>query len=245
MGKVQKVQQKIQGHDNAQLVECVNKVRNGDDEDAFKHISKQLDSYMRHLCSKFFVPGHNSDDVYQECLYALSTKAIPDYCEEKGGFLGFAKLCIRRHIITVLKAANNNKNKALNTPISLDATANDNDDGPVPISVLIPADGENVVVTFVKNEAHERLKALLLKELTPLESNVLELYLQSMSYMDIVATINKKKRGKNRVKPKVIDNALCRIKKKASEIETNLGEEDEDDDLWGSESSYRNRITRR
>jgi RNA polymerase sporulation-specific sigma factor len=243
MGKIQKGQ----GHDNnAQLVEYVNRVRNDEDEDedAFKHVAKQLDSYIRHLCSKFFVPGHSSDDVYQECLYALSTKAIPDYCEEKGGFLGFAKLCIRRHIITVLKAANNNKNKALNTPISLDhPTANDNDD--IPISVLIPADGENVVVTFVKNEAHERLKALLLKELTPLESNVLELYLQSMSYMDIVATINKRKRGKNRVKPKVIDNALCRIKKKASEIETNLGEDEEDDDLWQSSSSYRNRITRR
>lgn len=220
MGKIQPPQGKVPPtSDNARLVEYVKKVREHDDDEAFRHISKSLDSYIRHLCSKFFVPGCNSDDVYQECLYALSTKAIPDYCEDKGAFMGFAKLCIRRHIITVLKAANNNKNKALNTPISLDAHVNDDDDGPTVSVLLPPADGESVVVAFVRNEAHERLKGLLLQKLTPLETSVLELYLQNMSYMDIVATINKKKRGRNRVKPKVIDNALCRIKKKAMEIE--------------------------
>jgi RNA polymerase sporulation-specific sigma factor len=207
------------GVDNAKLVQYVNLVRDNDDRDAFQKIVKALDVYLRHLATKkfFFVPGHSSDDVYQEGLYALSTKAIPDYCEEKGPFLGFAKLCIKRHIITLLKSANNNKNKALNAAHSLSTTAKEDDDEYEPF-LLIQSNSENVADAFVRNEEHERMKALLLERLTPLEATVLELYLQNMSYMDIVVEMNKKLRGKNRVDTKVSDNALCRIKKKAQDI---------------------------
>jgi len=61
--------------------------------------------------------------------------------------------------------------------------------------------------------------------LTPLESCVLDLYLKNMSYMDIVSFMNRRRRGKNRVVPKTIDNALCRIKKKAVELQEALRKE--------------------
>src|ERR1035437_2368906 len=106
-----------QRSENDKIVEYVDRFReNGQDEEAFQYIVAALEGFLRHLSQKkfFFVPGANSDDVYQEGLLALATKAIPDYQKEKGPFLGFAKLCIRRHIITILKASNNNKNRALN-----------------------------------------------------------------------------------------------------------------------------------
>lgn len=213
-----------QKQENEKLVEWVKLVKAEKDDEAFEEIVKALHAYLQHLSlKKFRIAGNNSDDVYQEGLFALSTKAIPDYREEKGAFLSFAKLCIRRHIITVLKSANNNKNRALNGSVSLDSTAcDDKEDGPVPISEFINNGEEDAVELFSRIEAHSRLKSILISKLTPLEKHVLACYLQNMSYLDIVKSMNKQRRGKNRVDCKVIDNALCRIKKKAIEIEQEL-----------------------
>jgi len=63
---------------------------------------------------------------------------------------------------------------------------------------------------------------LLQNKLTDLEAQVLDLYLKNLSYTDIVTFLNKNRRGRNRLKPKVIDNALCRIKKKALELEEQI-----------------------
>jgi RNA polymerase sporulation-specific sigma factor len=215
-----------QRYENHKILEYVERFKkDSGDEEAFAEIIKALHSFLQHLALKkfFYVAGHSSEDIYQEGLYALSTKAIPDYDIEKGPFLSFAKLCIRRHIITVLKSANNYKNKALNMSVSLDATVcNDDDDGPVSIGGFLPNEDEDVVIRVLRCESHRKLKTLLMSRLTELESKVLKLYLKNLSYMDIVESLNKRRRGRNRLKPKVIDNALCRIKKKAMELEEQI-----------------------
>ena len=40
------------------------------------------------------------DDFHQECLLGLF-KATQDYSLRRGSFLGFAKLVVRRHLITI------------------------------------------------------------------------------------------------------------------------------------------------
>jgi RNA polymerase sporulation-specific sigma factor len=221
MGRMSKPQK----NDNDRILECVRNVKETKCEISFQHIVHALHGYLQHLSLKkfFFVAGSNSDDIYQEGLYALATKAIPDYDENKGPFIGFAKLCIRRHIITILKTANNNKNRALNMSVSMDATVcHDEEDGPVSISGFLPNGEEGIVEGLVRGESYARLKESLLTKLTSLEAKVLDLYLQNMSYIDIVTLMNKTRRGRNRVNCKVIDNALCRIKKKAMELDDSL-----------------------
>jgi RNA polymerase sporulation-specific sigma factor len=218
-----------QKQENDKLVEYVKRVKRDNDEEAFKQIVRALHSFLIHLSNRKFyrIPGNNSDDVYQEGLLALSTKAIPDYKEEKGAFLSFAKLCIRRHIITVLKSANNNKNRTLNGSVSLDATAcDDQDEGPVTVSGFISNGEEDIVEVLSRMETHKNLKSLLTKKLTKLEMEVLECYLQNMSYVDIVNHMNRKRRGRNRVDTKVCDNALCRLKKKSFELLQEMGIDD-------------------
>ena len=214
-----------QKQENDKLVDFVKKFKDENDEDAFQHIVKALHSFLMHLANRKFyrIPGNNSDDVYQEGLFALSTKAIPDYQEEKGAFLSFAKLCIRRHIITVLKRENNGKNRALNSAVSLDCTAcQDKEDGPIPVSSFIESKQEEILHFLSRVEGHSMMKTMLVSKLTPLETRVLECYLQNMSYLEIVETMNRKRRRRNQIKPKVVDNALCRIKKKAIEIEEEI-----------------------
>lgn len=211
-----------QRSENDKILVYVNRFKENGDAEAFQEIVKALHGFMQHLSLKkfFFVPGNNSEDIYQEGLIALANKAIPDYDEEKGPFLGFAKLCIRRHIITILKSANNNRNKPLNMAMSLDATVcDDEDDGPIPISEFLPPKRkEDILKLLLRAESHGRLKKSLFSKLTLLESRVLELYLQSMSYAEIVMHMNKRRRGKTRVNTKAIDNALCRAKKKSIEL---------------------------
>lgn len=211
--------------ENQEILKFVDRVKeDANDEDAFQEIVKHLHSFLQHLSLKkfFFVPGQSSDDIYQEGLYALSTKAIPDYDHEKGPFIGFAKLCIRRHIITVLKSANNKKNTPLNQSVSLDATVCNDEDGPVSIGGFLPNGDEDMVDGFVRNETFRRLKAMLQNKLTDLETQVLDLYLRNLSYTDIVTKLNKHRRGRHRYESKVVDNALCRIKKKAVELEEQI-----------------------
>ena len=210
---------------NAALLKSVYRFKSNQDPDAFDQIAATLHGYLYHLAvRKFFrVPGHNSEDIYQEGLIALATKAIPDYDEEKGAFISFAKLCIKRHIITILKSSNNNRNGPLNGAMSLDATVCDDDeDGPIPISGFLPNGQPDMVQVMLRLEGNDRLKKLLGKRLTPLESTVLSEYLKSMSYLDIKTFMNRRRRGKNRVCTKTIDNALCRIKKKAIDLDESL-----------------------
>ena len=212
---------KPQRDENKRLANLVRLFKKTGDKDAFDELARVMEGYLQHLSKRFFfVAGHGPDDVYQEALYALAMKAIPDYQEDKGPFIGFAKLCIRRHVITVLKSANNGKNKALNASVSLDATVcNDDEDGPVTIAGFIRNGDEALIDKFVRLESHGRLKALLIDKLTPLETRILRLYMKNMSYLDIVGTCNKGRRKKNRIDCKVVDNALCRIKKKALELD--------------------------
>jgi RNA polymerase sporulation-specific sigma factor len=209
-----------QREENSRFVELVEKVKLYDDQDAFRQIVKTLNNYLLHLSlHKFKIQGTNSDDIYQEGLLALSTKAIPDYQQEKGAFVSFAKLCIRRHIITILKSANNNKNKALNNSMSLDAPAGRSDEeGTIPVSGFLTNGNEDLSHKFSRIETNSLLRRELLAKLTSLEKAVFSRYLQDMSYGDIVADMNRRRRGKNRVNCKVIDNALCRLKKKSQEV---------------------------
>lgn len=210
-----------QQNENEKIIGWVRKFKANQDDESFEQIVKVLNSYLRHLSEKKYrIAGNSSDDVYQEGLFALSTKAIPDYDEEKGAFLSFAKLCIRRHIITVLKSVNNNKNKALNGSVSLDSTGQDKDEGPLPVSELM-ADKkvEDVVECISRAELHKRLKANLEDKLTKLEKEVLGYYLQNMSYIEIVQAMNKHRRGRNRVDTKCVDNAIVRSRSKAFLLE--------------------------
>jgi len=212
---------KSQYDDNQRIVGYVKIYKETQDPEAFEVIVEAMEGFLQHLAYKkfFFVPGSGSDDIYQEALLALATKAIPDYDEEKGPFLGFAKLCVRRHVITLLKSANNHKNKALNSSVSMDATVCEDDDGPVSVSGFLASDQEGISDKVIRKESYRRLRDLLMSQLTSLERRVLYCYLKNMSYMEIVEEMNKGVRGKLRVDCKVIDNALCRAKKKALELD--------------------------
>ena len=190
------------------------------------HIFDKIHLYMHGylinvVLKKFpFIRGLQTVDVYQETLIALRFKAIPNFEYGKGmSFLNFAKMCIRRHLITLLNTSKHRiKDKAINQAISLDSSSNrEEDDGSKTTYANVIADTK---VTADKNmetnEAYEVTRDALLNILSDFERLVLAEYLANSSYREISKSVSKFL--KKRTNTKSIDNALLRIKKKAMHL---------------------------
>ena len=168
-------------------------------------------------------------DIYQEALIALRFKAIPGFKRNKGmSFLNFAKMCIRRHLITLLHASRNRKKDySINQAISIDsspASNNDSDDKGT-FSNIIPDSAPIADEQYETSEAYEVTLDKLSQSLSEFEKTVLEEYLKNESYTDIAKNVSKKlQKGYNE---KSIDNALFRIRNKATEFK----KRGKDDDL--------------
>lgn len=229
MGKSKEFYQK----QNEELITHVAKVKQNDDNESFNIIKNKLKGYMTSVTNKFFIAGFSNDDIFQECLIALRFKAIDDYREDKGPFIKFAKLCIRRHIITELKACKKKKNFALNSAISLDVSydddGNENDSACSLMDFIEDKPDKDRFEIMNMQERGRLMYNILSRRLTKLEYKVLVFYLKGYNYTEIVNILEGDKTlphnediGSNK---KVVDNALCRVKKKAYDLSMELEEE--------------------
>lgn len=167
-----------------------------------------IDRYRRFARSKsrgYFLVGADADDVEQEALIGLY-KSVRDFRPDSGAsFRAFAELCITRQIITAIKAATRQKHQPLNRAVPIAPTrGGDVDDLTFEIAVA-SADADPSVTV----EAAERLaglQAVMADRLSPLEVQVLNLYVDGHTYQTIGDSLGKA--------DKSIDNALQRIKRK-------------------------------
>ena len=198
-------------------------------DNLYNKIHLYMHGYLINVAVRQFpyIKGLQTVDIYQESLIALRFKAIPGFNKEKGmSFLNFAKMCIRRHLITILNTSKNRKkDHSMNYSISIDAPISEDDSSGASVGSTI-ADG---AVLFSKaserKEAFDVTKQYLLNELSELEQDVLNEYLQNSSYRIIAQNISKK--TNRHCSTRTVDNALLRIRKKASSIRFN----DDIDDL--------------
>jgi RNA polymerase sigma factor (sigma-70 family) len=65
-----------------------------------------------HVAKEFFAPGHEQQDIEQECLIGL-WEAARSHDPAKGKFPPFALLVIRRRLTTFITQANRNKHLVL------------------------------------------------------------------------------------------------------------------------------------
>jgi len=198
--------------------------REPNDNKIFDKIHLYMHGYLINVVLKKFpfIRGLQTVDIYQETLIALRFKAIPNFkCGKGMSFLNFAKMCIRRHLITLLNASKNRKkDQSINRAISLDSSplSNDNsdEDGRNTYANIITDDKISVDQEMENNEAYDVTKDTLLNALSEFEQIVLNEYLSSSSYREISKNISVK--ADKRHNTKSIDNALLRIRKKAMQL---------------------------
>jgi len=191
------------------------------DDVIFDKIHLYIHGYLINVVLKKFpfIRGLQTVDVYQETLIALRFKAIPNFKTNKGmSFLNFAKMCIRRHLITLLNASKNRKkDQSINQAVSIDSSPIRNDDeNRGTYANIIPDKKDPVDKVLECSEAYEVSRDTLFNTLSDFEKMILKEYLASSSYKEISKSISVSL--KNRYNTKSIDNALIRIRKKAAHL---------------------------
>jgi RNA polymerase sporulation-specific sigma factor len=155
----------------------------------------------------YFLLGADHDDVVQEGMIGLY-KAIRDFQPHRlARFRAFADLCVTRQIITAVKSATRQKHLPLNDYVSLHHTPLASAEADSTLLECLPdtriTSPEDCL--FRERDMFGRLDALR-RTLSPLETQVLDFYLQGKSYREISDELC--------CPPKAIDNALQRVKRK-------------------------------
>ncbi|MDU1910195.1 sigma-70 family RNA polymerase sigma factor [Fusobacterium sp.] len=182
----------------------IQKAKQGNDE-AINEIFESFNKLIYFLARNYFIIGGDKEDILQEARIGL-LKAITYYnFDKKASFKTFAALCIKRHLITVIKSSFTGKNKILNFALSICTEKDDfhYDDYNYSGTVKNYYNPEEI---YLEKEKYNALKKYVKMNLSKMENELFEYILLEMTYMEIA-----KKTGRT---PKSVDNAIQRIKKK-------------------------------
>ena len=173
---------------------------------ALEHLLNKYKNFVRTKARSYFLIGADHEDIVQEGMIGLY-KAIRDFKSEKlTSFRAFAELCVTRQIITAIKTATRQKHIPLNSYVSLNKPIYDEESDRTLLDVIseeVPSDPEAMLIdredlSFIEGRIGEML--------SDLEKQVLALYMEGKSYVEISAAMGRH--------VKSVDNALQRIKRK-------------------------------
>ena len=193
--------------------DIIAEVKKGNNE-ALEFIIIKYRELVNMKVSKYFIIGAEKEDIIQEGLIGLF-KAIKGYENNKeNSFKTFANLCIERQLITAIKTSNRQKHMPLNSYLSLNLQAYEEDD--TTLLDLVKNDFlEDPLDTIAKQEYYENIESQVSKNLSTFEKEVLQRYIEGESYVTIAEKLE--------APVKSVDNAIQRIRKKALK---NISQED-------------------
>jgi RNA polymerase sporulation-specific sigma factor len=189
------------------------------DEELIEQVRKHQPDAMDYLMDKYrnlvkretrevYIIGADSEDLMQEGMIGLF-KAIRDFDADKNSsFYSFASLCIKRQIYTAVTSSNRKKHSPLNNYVSF-YSEEDEEHNRV-LDTLAAQEESNPETNMLIQERVGGLMKFIETSLSKYERNVLTLYLDGQSYLEIAETLGKTEKS--------IDNAIQRIRKKLSEM---------------------------
>jgi len=152
--------------------------------------------------------GLEINDLIQEGMLGLNT-AINSFDEnDETSFYTYAKTCIERKIISTMVGAKRQKHKILNESMSIEIY--NDEEGSNVMEGLVADNSYNPENLIVQTEDGNTLYEKIVEQLTPLEQQVFELKAGGFKYKEIADILDKD--------PKVIDNALNRLKTKIKNL---------------------------
>ena len=181
-----------------------------DDHVALDCLMKRYNDIVNMKANKFFMIGAEKEDIVQEGMIGLY-KAVKSFDTEKqNSFKTFANMCIERQLITAVKNSNRQKHIPLNSSVSLNAAAYDDNEDVDKIDILDIKALDDPSDIIAEREYFESMENKIKEALSIFELQVLHEYEKGKSYADIAAKLN--------AKVKSVDTAIQRIRKKANKI---------------------------
>ena len=185
-----------------------------DDHVALDCLMKRYNDIVNMKANKFFMIGAEKEDIVQEGMIGLY-KAVKSFDTEKqNSFKTFANMCIERQLITAVKNSNRQKHIPLNSSVSLNAAAYDDNEDVDKIDILDIKALDDPSDIIAEREYFESMENKIKEALSKFELQVLHEYEKGKSYADIAAKLN--------AKVKSVDTAIQRIRKKANKIKLSL-----------------------
>ena len=185
--------------------ELVGLFRSGDGV-AGSELAVRYRPLVKRCTRPYFLVGGDSEDLLQEGMIGL-VSSIQSY--QPGGsalFRSYAELCVKRRILSAIKAAARFKHMPLNYRLSLEDIYSD--DGEALARMADERYNLSPEELIIEQEKKNDLYALCRRILSPLEKKVLAFYLEGLSYEEIAGRCGKP--------VKSVDSALQRIKRKLS-----------------------------
>lgn len=185
--------------------EYISKIKAGD-KSALNFIMEKYRNFVYMKAKPFFMVGAEKDDIIQEGMIGLF-KAIKGFDEDKDvTFKVFADLCVRRQIMTAVKASTRQKHMPLNSYLSLNKTVFDDESDREVIEMLDVETVPDPLDTITTHETYQKVEETMNKVLSDFELKVLNEYVNGASYVEIANKLDSH--------VKAVDNAVQRIKKK-------------------------------
>ncbi len=188
--------------------QIIEKIHEGDEE-ALTYILEKYKELVNIKVSKYFIVGAEKEDTVQEGMIGLF-KAIKSFDKNKqNSFKSFANICIERQLITAIKSSNRQKHMPLNSYLSLNTAAYDNneEDSVELLERFNSNTIEDPLDTIMKQEYYKEVEDAVNKNLSKFEKQVLDRFLKGESYVKIAERLDSP--------VKSVDNAIQRIRKKA------------------------------
>ena len=194
-------------YSNLQDEEIIKLIKQGDNQ-ALSFLIEKYKELVNIKVGKYYIIGAEREDTIQEGMIGLF-KAIKSFDGTKqNSFKTFANMCIERQLITAIKSSNRQKHIPLNSYLSLNNSAYENEDNDEElINTFDSKTIEDPLDTIMKKEYYKTIETTIDKTLSIFEKQVLNRYMQGESYIDIANKLD--------APVKSVDNAIQRIRKKA------------------------------
>lgn len=205
-------------YDAASDEELVLWYRQGEKQAADYIINKYKNLVLKKVGSMFLLGGDRAD-LIQEGMLGMF-KAVRDYDMNKDvSFFTFADLCVTRQIYTAVQSSNRKKHLPLNTYVSIYSQSVSEEDeskeGRFLFNILADVSEKSPEDMIIERESIEQMESAIADELSKFETEVLNLYLAGLNYIEIAGVLGKDEKS--------ADNALQRIKAKVRKIVRNSG----------------------
>ena len=185
-----------------------------EDQTALNCLIERYNDLVTMKANKFFMVGAEKEDMIQEGMIGLY-KAIKSFDTEKqNSFKTFAGLCIERQMITAVKNSNRQKHIPLNSSVSLNSAAYEDNEDMDKMDVLDIKMMNDPSDIIADREYFENMESKIKENLSSFELQVLKEYEKGKSYAAIAEKLN--------AKVKSVDTAIQRIRKKANKIKESI-----------------------
>lgn len=185
-----------------------------EDQIALNCLIERYNDTVNMKANKFFMIGAEKEDMVQEGMIGLY-KAVKSFdLEKQNSFKTFANMCIERQLITAVKNSNRQKHIPLNSSVSLNSAAYDDNEDMDKMDVLDIKTVNDPSEIIANKEYFANMEAKIKENLSKFELQVLHEYEKGKTYAAIAERLD--------TKIKSVDTAIQRIRKKANKIRDNI-----------------------